>query len=225
MTGDQQDMLARLRGVLPTHWFPDSAPLLDAVLNGLASSWTWIYGTLQYVRAQTRISTATDIWLDVIALDFFGDSLARWPNQEDSVFRGRIQRNLFRERGTRAGVIAALQYLTGQVPTVFEPARATDTGGYGSLTYPATGLAYGATGGWGSLALPFQCFITAYRPVGTGIAFVSGWGGNGGGYGEGALEYADLDMIQGQVTDQSIYATVADALPVASIGWVNIVDS
>jgi hypothetical protein len=223
MTGDQQDMLARLRGVLPTYWFPDSAPLLDAVLNGLASTWSWICSILQYVRAQTRIATATDVWLDVIALDFFGDGLARWPNQEDSVFRGRIQRNLFRERGTRAGVIAALQDLTGQAPIVFEPARATDTGGYGSLIYPATGLAYGAAGGWGSMALPFQCFITAYRPLNTGIAFVSGWGGDGGGYGEGALEYAGLDMVQGQVTDDIIYAAVAEVLPVSSIGWTNIV--
>ena len=82
MTGDQQDMLARLRAVLPTRWFPDSAPVLDGLLSGLASGWSWVYQQLQYVKAQTRIATATDIWLDIIADDYFGSSLARRTGTE-----------------------------------------------------------------------------------------------------------------------------------------------
>src|SRR5277367_3073021 len=104
MIGDQQDMCSRLRAVLPTQWFPDSTPVLDAVLSGFASGWSWVYGILQYVRAQTRIATASDVWLDVIAMDFFGDRLIRWPNQDDGVLRDRITRELFRERGTRTAV-------------------------------------------------------------------------------------------------------------------------
>jgi len=223
MTGDQQDMIARLQAVLPTHWFPDSAPILEAVLSGLASGWAWLYSLLQYVKAQTRISTATDIWLDVIALDFFGSRIVRWTNQSDDAFRARILSEIFRERGTRAAVISALQDLTGRSPIVFEPARSTDTGGYTALTGGGGGVAYGAAGGWGSLSLPFQSFITAYRPVGAGIATVGGWGDPAGGYGVGGFEYADLDMIQGQVTDDAIYAAVADVLPVATIGWTSIV--
>ena len=179
MTGDQQDMLARLRTVLPTRWFPDSAPVLDGLLSGLASGWSWAYQQLQYVKAQTRIATATDIWLDIIA-----QRLLRQPAGTDGqdkatrAFRSRIQRELFRERGTRGAIVAVLQDLTGRAPLVFEPARSTDTGGYGSLAGAGGGVGYGRAGGWGSLTLPFQCFITAYRPVGSGIATVSGWGGS-----------------------------------------------
>jgi hypothetical protein len=107
---------------------------------------------------------------------------------------------------------------------VFEPARTTDTGGYTSSAGDGGGVAYGTAGGWGSLALPFQCFITAYRPLGSGIATVSGWGSAAGAYGQGAIEYASLAMVQAQVTDQDIYSAVADVLPVATIGWTSIND-
>ena len=115
-----------------------------------------------------------------------------------------------------------LHDLTGRAPLVFEPARTTDTGGYASLAGAGGGVGYGRAGGWGSLALPFQCFITAYRPVGSGIATVCGWGGPAGGYGRGAIEYASLEMVQGQVTDADIYSAVANVLPVAVIGWTRI---
>lgn len=175
------------------------------------------------MKAQTRIATATDVWLDIIAQDFFGDRLIRRTGQDDAVFRNRIRRELFRERGTRGAIVAALQDLTGRVPIVFEPARSTDTGGYASWSGSGGGgVGYGGGGGWGSLTLPFQCFITAFRPIGSGIATVAGWGWPAGGYGLGAIEYASLDMMQGQVTDQDIYAAVADVLPVAAIGWTRI---
>jgi hypothetical protein len=177
---------------------------------------------LQYVKAQTRIATASDIWLDIIALDFFGTRLARRRGQADAAFRSRIQRELFRERGTRAAIVSALQDLTGRPPRIFEPARPTDTGAYSSLTHEGGGVAYGAAGGWGNLGLPFQCFVTAYRPVGNGIAMISGWGGSAGAYGRGAIQYASLAMVQGQVTDDDIYSAVADVLPVAAAGWTRI---
>ena len=120
--GDQQDILARLRSVLPTRWFPDDAPVLAALLIGLASGWSWAYQQLRYVKAQTRIATATEIWLDIIALDFFGNRLVRRIPQSDDAFRSRIQRELFRERGTRDAIVSVLRDLTGRAPVVFEPA-------------------------------------------------------------------------------------------------------
>jgi hypothetical protein len=51
---------------------------------------------------------------------------------------------------------------------------------------------------------------------------VFGWGTPAGGYGQGTIEYASLAMVQGQLTDADIYAAVADALPVAAIGWTRI---
>jgi len=215
-TGSPDDMLARLKAVLPLHWFPDATPVLDGLLAGLASAWSWLYGLLAYVRAQTRIATATDVFLDIIAQDFFGGRLARRTGQSDTAFRQRIRIELLRERGTRAAIVSVLTDLTGRAPTIFEPARTTDTGGYG------VAVAYGAAGRWGSLLLPFQCFVTAYRPTGAGIAEVAGYGAVTGGYGAGAIEYADLAMVQGQVTDSDIYQAVAGVLPVATIAWTTI---
>ncbi|HEY7579410.1 MAG TPA: hypothetical protein VH855_17590 [Acetobacteraceae bacterium] len=216
------DVLARLRAVLPARWFPDSAPVLDGLLSGLAAGWGWIHQQLRYVQAQTRIATATDIWLDIIAQDYFGARLVRRAGQSDPAFRSAIQRELFRERGTRGALVAVLQDLTGRPPLVFEPARPADTGGYTSSAGGGGGVAYGSAGGWGSLALRFQCFVTAYRPLGGGIAMVSGWCSGSGAYGQGAIEYASLAMVQTQVTDEDIYNAVADVLPVATIGWTKI---
>lgn len=177
MTGDIPDFVARLRSVLPTRWFPDEAPVLASVLTGLASCWAGIFDCLSYVRAQARLLTASDVWLDVIALDCFGPATCRRNSQTDDAFRHRIQTELLRDRGTRGAVSAILQDLTGHAPAIFEPANPLDTGGYGMMGQATTGAAYGAAGGWGSLGLPFQAFVTAYRPTGAGIAAVCGWGG------------------------------------------------
>jgi hypothetical protein len=217
MTGDQPDMLARIKAVLPTRWFADDTPILDGLLSGVAWGWAWVYSLYSYVQAQTRIATASDVWLDVIADDFFGSKLQRRSGQSDDAFRLLIESSLLSEHGTRQAVINAVQNLTGRPPDVFEPIRTTDTGGYASA-----GLGYGVAGGWGSTALPFQCFVTVCRPFDSGIALVSGWGGAAGAYGTGALEYASLAMVQGQVTDQDINAAIAGVLPVATIAWTRI---
>jgi hypothetical protein len=222
MTGDQKDMLLRLRTALPTRWFADEAPVLTGLLSGLASAWSWAHDLLSYVTAQTRIATATDIWLDIIAQDYFGSRVTRRMGQSDDAYRDRVRRELFRERGTREAVVSVLQDLTNRAPDVFEPGRTTDTGGYCSFNGGGGGVAYGMAGAWGSLILPFQCFITAYRPTGSGIAEIAGWAEPSGGYGQGAIEYASLAMVQGQITDADIYAAIADVLPVATIGWTRI---
>ena len=219
MSGSQSDMLWRLKAVLPTRWFPDTTPILDAMLGGVASGWAWVYDLYTYAQQQTRIASASDVWLDIIAQDFFGAALGRRPNEVDSAYRARIDEELFRPRGTRGAIVRALTDLTGHAPTIFEPARSSDTGGY-----VLGGVGYGAGGGWGSLALPYQCFVTAFRPSGSGIASVAGWGGSLGGFGAGALEYANLGMVQGQVTDADIVGAVAAVLPAATIAWTQITD-
>ncbi len=218
MTGDVDDMMRRLKAVLPPRWFPDATPLLDGLLAGLADSAAWLYGLLQTVRAQTRIATASGAFLDMIAQDFLGARLVRGVAQSDAAFRARIGRELLRERGTRPALIGVLSDLTGRAPVVFEPARPADTGAWGIAT------GYGVAGAWGSLSLPFQCFVTAFRPAGIGIATVSGWGAPAGGYGVGAIEYAGLSMVEGQVTDADIDAAIAGVMPVAAIAWTRITD-
>jgi hypothetical protein len=67
-------------------------------------------------------------------------------------------------------MIQALTDLTGRAPAIFEPQRPADTGSWDGPT-----LAYNTAGGYGSLLLPFQYFITAYRPTGVGVANVAGY--------------------------------------------------
>lgn len=218
-TGDQQDVYRRLRGYLPP-WFGDEAstPILNGLLNGLAYAGSYVYGLLSYARLQTRIKTATDGWLDMIAADFFGDALLRAANQTDESFRGRILINIFRERATRAALIKILQDLTGRTPIVVEPTRPMDTGSYGG---PLIG--YGVAGAYGSMLMPFQALVTAFRPVGSGIPLVAGYGISTGGYAQPSrASYASLSMIQGAVTDADIYAAVDSVKPVATIVWTRI---
>jgi hypothetical protein len=222
MIGDQDDMLFRLKLVLPLRWFPDETPVLDTLLSGVAWAWAWVYRFLQCVMTQARISTAEDAWLDLIAVDYFGKALIRRIAENDASYRLRIKAEFFRARGTRQAVVAVLADLAGRSPILFEPANPFDTGGYGSVSVPASGLAYAVLGGWGSLNLPFQFFVTAYRPPGVGIGSVSGWGCVGGGYGVGTLEYASLSMMQGLVTDSAIYGAITSVLPVGVIGWTRI---
>lgn len=194
--------------------------------------WAWLYSLLAYVKLQQRIATATDVNLDIIALDYFGQNLTRLLNESDTQYRARIKANLLAPKATRAAVSAAVENLTGVAPFIFEPRNTTDTGGYGaSGGQDATGLAYGAVGGYGSLHLPFQAFIIAQRPSGRGIAQVGGYysiavgGPAPGGYGAGAMEYAGLSMVQGQVTDDAVYAAITGAKPAATIMWTAITNA
>ncbi|MEN7527033.1 hypothetical protein [Cupriavidus sp. DL-D2] len=218
-TGDQQDVYRRLRGYLPP-WFGDEADtqIINGLLNGLAYAGAYVYGLLAYARLQTRIKTATDGWLDMIAADFFGSALLRAANQSDESFRARILINIFRERATRAGLIRILQDLTGRTPVIIEPLRPADTGAYGGPT-----IGYGVAGAYGSMLMPFQAFVTAFRPAGSGIPLIAGYGVSTGGYGQPSrASYASMAMIQGSVTDADIYAAVDSVKPVATIVWTRI---
>ena len=226
MIGDQADIAGRLRSVLPPRWFGEITPVLDTLLSGIAAGWEYSHRLLRYARAQTRLATASGVWLDLIAWDFFDNKLSRTLGQSDDSFRTVIRRNILRPRGTRGAVISALADLTGRLPIMFEPRNTADTGGYGQVSSSGTALGggdgYCTGGGWGSLALPFQCFVTAFRPTGNGVANVSGWCLNEAGYGIGALEYADLDIIHGHVSDRDIEAVLTHTAPVGVVLWLNI---
>src|SRR5438132_1479631 len=114
MAGDRDDMLARMRAVLPARWFGDTAPVLDGVLGGLAEMWSLVHGFLRRAILQTRVATAVGGFLDLIAGDFFGWRLRRRAAEADDHYRARIVAELLRERGTRRAVIAAVRDLTGR---------------------------------------------------------------------------------------------------------------
>jgi hypothetical protein len=223
MTGDSDDIVARIKAVLPVRWFGDTTPILDSLLYGIAVVWSWAYGLLQTVITQARIATATGGFLDLIAADYFATRIVRASGQSDDSFRQTIMRELLRTRATRPALAAMITDLTGRPPMIFEPARPADTGAWG------TALAWGnqstaGAGGWGSLALPFQCFVTAFRPNGGGIASLNGWDNGGGGWGTGTAAYGNLDMIDGQVTDAEICTVIASVMPASAIAWTRITD-
>jgi hypothetical protein len=216
MVGDRADMLARLRAVLPARWFPDAAPVLDALLSGAAAVWEAAYAQLQFVRAQTRIATASGLFLDLVAADFFGMRLRRKVGQDDDSLRRAIGLELLRERGTRGTLQGILADLTGRMPVIFEPTRPADTRGWGIA------CGWGVAGGWGSLSMPFQCLVTAFRPQGGGVSQVTGWGGTAGSWGGGTISYASLSMLGARVSDEEIAAAVTGVMPVATIAWMRI---
>jgi hypothetical protein len=223
MNYSQLDILRRIKATLPTRWFGQNTPILDLVLTSLSSGWVGLFNLLNYVRAQTRISTAFYIWLDIIAKDYFGYRLRRRQSETDSSFRRRICIELLRDRCTRKSVCNLLQDLTGRVPVIFEPTNPRDTGCYGSLTSIGTGMSgYGCFGGWGSLNLPFQVFVRAFRPIAAGVAMVNGWGGAIGAYGTGSCEYVSLGMSSSQAEDGEVYESVRGVAPIGTIIWLSI---
>ncbi len=221
MIGDQSDMVARLRAVLPNRWFPDATPILDGVLAGLGQAASWVYSLVGYARQQTRIATATGGWLDLVAQDCFGPRLVRALGESDSALRARIDLELLRPRTTRAALVKQIADLTGNQPAVFEPMRPADTGCWGGfLAYGGTGVA--GAGGWGSLEMPFQCFVIAYRAPSGGVPGVACYGGGPGGYGVGAIEYADAAMVTGSAQDAAIMAAIAGVMPACGIAWTRL---
>jgi len=217
MVGDTEDMVGRLGSVLPAGWFGDTTPVLDGLLTGLAAAWSGLYGLLRTVSAQARIATASGIFLDVASVDYFGTGLPRAAGESDAAFSLRIRANLLAPRATRAALVTALTNLTGRTPEIFEPLNATDTGGYNSGS-----LGYGMVGGYGCTSLPFQFFVTGYRPNATPVSNAGGYGYGPGGYDTAPMFYANLENLEGAVTDSDIYAAAAAVLPTASIAWMNL---
>lgn len=202
--------------VLPAHWFADSSPILDAVLTGFASAWVGLFSALDTVKAQGRVGTASGIFLDIAAQDYFGSGLARRIAETDTAYALRIQQNLVCPRATRVSVIQAVFDLTGREPVVFEPRNSGDTGGYN------LNMGYGVAGGYGSMNLPYQFFIRAYRPNSLPISNATGYVVGPGGYNLAPSYYADTSEFQGNISDAEIYASIAAVMPTVGIAWTNI---
>lgn len=216
MIGDVTDMVARLRLVLPKRWFGDETPVLDAVLKGLATGWSGVFSLIQYLRAQARIMTASGVFLDIAARDYLGGVLLRRTQESDASFSQRIRNQLLAGRATRASLSQALFDLTGRMPWIFEPLNATDTGGYN------VNLGYNLTGGYGSLGLPHQLFLKAYRPLDAALGNAGGYVAGPGGYNTGPMAYTDPAAVAGAVGDADIYATIASMLPTVAVAWTQI---
>lgn len=218
--GDSNDQLARLQRLIPPQWPGDGDTLWRSVLGGFASIKAWLYDAIGFARLQTRVKTATGGFLDAVSTDFLGNDLPRNNGEADDSFRTRILLDLFRERATRPAMTEVLLDLTGREPHIFEPARIADTG---SLNAPTMG--YGAAGAYGSLRLPFESFVEAYRPINVGVPRLSGYNVSAGGYDSAsALAYVDADQTQSGITDAAILYAINRTKPIATIVWVRIVN-
>jgi hypothetical protein len=223
MIYSEQDIFQRIKATLPGRWFGEDTPILDSILHSLSAGWVDLFSLLHYVTMQTRIGTAFDSWLDLIARDYFGHRIYRRPQETDGSFRQRIHIELLRDRCTRAAIYDVLLELTGRSPIIFEPTNPQDTGSYGSLDQMEVGSAgYCASGGWGNLTSPFQAFVRAFRPIPTGVAMINGWGGNIGAFGVGLSAYISFDTNSSWADDPEICDVVAGTAPVGSIIWISI---
>ena len=227
MLGDLADIVVRIRSVLPKGWFSDQSPNLTAVLSSLAVPLVWLYNQLTYVQAQTRLNSATDMWLDLAAQDFLGRLAYRKINESDAIYRLRIKNAILAGSATRPALVSEILSLTGSTPVVFEPGNCRDTGSYGArgagLSVQPCGLAYGIMGGWGNLQLPYQVFLTVKRPLTHGEAGLAGYGTGASGYGIGPTAYLDLSEMPGYVTDKDIQVSVCNLLPVNALAWLRII--
>lgn len=209
-------MAGRIKQMLPARWFSDQSPMLDALLSGLGQGWAGVYSLLQQVKAQTRIATATGIFLDIASQDYLGTGLPRRAGEADTAFSARLRVNLLAPRATRAALIEAVTNLTGRGPVVFEPLNATDTGGYNVNT------GYGVAGGYGCLFMPYQFLLTVYRPDDLPANHAGGYGAGPGGYDAAPMFYASAAELAGNVSDAEIYAAIASVTPTSSIAWTRI---
>lgn len=225
-TGDSADIVSRVKRLIPNRWFAYLAPYRDAILGGLADLAARSYSFIAYARSQSRLATAYGIWLDILSYDFLGRALVR-NGTADDVFRAVIQATILQERVTRAGMIAAIQKLTGFTPFVFEPWNTFDTGAYsgsrasGAVQYGSMGYGVGQ-GGYGNMQLPAQVFMNVTRGAGSGIPGVGGYTNNISGWGVGKIEYAGPLSEQSGVTNVLIYQMINMTKPTGSTMWVAI---
>lgn len=157
------DLYMRLKRNLVS-WFGTDTPVLNSLLMGIATNDYFIYQLIQYANEQTRISTATGIYLDYISQDFYGDALPRRAGESDNAFRTRILANLVPIRCTRQGLYEILLKLTGFAPVMIEGFATTDCGAYDVSLYNDAGFGIGAP----SLA-PYFGIIYAFIPAQTGL--------------------------------------------------------
>lgn len=219
--GSSANLLSRVLKLLPKGWFQWGAPIRDAIIGGLTDSAAWNYALIGYAKAQTRLSTAYGVWLDILCYDFLGTTLTRSGMQDDA-FRALIRSTILQERVTRAGMIGAVIRLTGVDPWIFEPWNTGDTGAYSNAARGEVCGQFGygvGQGGYGSMNLPAQAFLQVHRGQPSGVPNVNGYDRPIGGYGSGSIEYIGAGTALTGVTDAMIYLLINITRPIGSIVW------
>jgi hypothetical protein len=164
--GDKEDILNRLLSQIPEKWFGTDHPLVNQTLSAYVNTAYFNYNDQYlYTKLQTRIKTATDVFLDMISKDFLGNLLPRRSDENDESFRNRILATILQLKATRRAMYNALYLLTGYPPTIFEPWR---DGSYYNVN------AFYGKSKYGSFNFAYQCFIDVYAGEYQGLV---GYGG------------------------------------------------
>ena len=215
MTGDQEDILARLRRLLPP-WFGllGAFPVVMALLTAVASPFVRIYDLWAFAKLQTRIATSTGGWLELSAADYV-DHFPRFPGEGDAGYSRRIRLEVLRPRNTRHAIDRAVFDLTGNHPAIYEAWRPGDCGGYG---IPSS-LAYGLAGRYGSRGAPFEVIISMPPLQNYGIPNRPGYGVTLIGYADPAWGYADDNDLVGSGPRFSDVLAALNRVRMASITY------
>ncbi len=235
-TGSSADIQARIAGAPPygvlPKWWAWVAPVRDALIGGASDLLASCYSFIAYVKTQTRLWTATGVFIDIFGFDFLGLAVVRRTGESDAVYAARVRKEILRERVTRSGMGQALTDLTGQQPNIFEPWNTNDAGAWNTGTLAWSGGGAGGAGAWGSTLMPNQVMIIVYRSstVGVGLANYGGWShGTGssatpsnGGWNTGGVGWSSAAMALGGITDQDIYDCINLTKPVGVVVWVSI---
>jgi hypothetical protein len=213
MIGDKNNFIERLKQVLPTNWYGEipetkegkNNDVLVSLLSGFATLDSFIYSIMEYVKEQMRIQTATDDNLDLIACDYFGDFLIRFPGTNDTDFRRQILATLLEEMATREGMRKAIFNLTGYYPIIWEPFNPDDTGAY---NVPNWG--YNTGGGYGG-HIPYNFWITVYVDGSVmdsyGSLNTETWGYNGIELGDNGA-YGNPSLLSTTLTYEQVLAVI-----------------
>lgn len=101
--------------------------------------------------------------------------------------------------------------------------RAADVQSYNMTTGSTFSGGYDVLGGYGSLMLAYQAFVTAYRPSGSGIPYIAGYSSTPSGYSVASRgEYASQSMITGSITDAQVYEAIAAVKMEGTLVWVRL---
>jgi hypothetical protein len=228
--GSQADFAGRMAQLVPQGWYPEQseAPVINALYNATGNLHSFNFSQNAYIMLQQRLGTMTDVNLDIFAFDYFGPSgLVRQSGQNDTQYLNRIDNSLLAPKNTIPALTQAVGGLTGYDPLFFEPFNGASTGYYnvnGTVAYNVSNV-----GAYGSLSLPGQFFITVFLPIETGIPNVAGYYNPSlsftmpGGYGVGAIEYAQLSQTISDVTDARVYSLIANTKAAGTIAWVKLI--
>ena len=178
----------RIKLTLPP-WWGSLHPNLDSVASGIGAGHDQVFRQQLSVVSLLRIKSMTGDLLDIAAYDFYGNSLGRGLNEQDDLFRARIQSNLFKIVGVRPAFVSQVTLLTGASPVVIDPRQPADTGVLGGINVVPT-LFYNSKRQdcYTNLNMGFQWFVQTTANV-------------------------------QQLSSTAIYAAISSYMPAGTVAW------